>query len=218
MNIQPGESIVVTVRLHIQSFPAYEKGVKGQEDFIQISSSFFEQKISTMFFLHKRSTITSLVSGSGEPGVGISSISQNRSTVGYDTTIGSGGHVHAVPPAPGSGSGSGPDDHRQRKFIKTMKNNASFAAAASADKRSTDHIIDELNNAVKVRDTVIEKLQATITKLEEKHPSFHDIIRDRVELERITFEEKSQKVIETSKLYFILFQQCIEPTHMSIRY
>ena len=183
INIQPGQSVVVTVRLHISNFPAYDKGVRGQEDHIQVSSSFFEQKINTTIFLQKRPGTTSLLSSTAVS-------FQNRSVVGQDsmlsTTAGSGMQQHQPPP---------PDnEHKQRKFIKTMQNNASFAAAATAEKRSTDHVISELNSAVKLRDVTIEKLNATIVKLEQKHPNFHDIIRDRVELERISFEEKSQKV------------------------
>lgn len=178
INIHSGESVVVTVRLHITNFPAYEKGVRGLEDHIQISSSFFEQKISTTSFLHKRTGASILASS-------VTASHLNRSDNGDGNTVSN----TNMPPPP-----SGPADHKQRKFIKTMQNNASFAAAATAEKRSTDHIIDELNTAVKFRDATIEKLHVTINKLEEKHPDFHEIIRDRVELERITFEEKSQKV------------------------
>jgi hypothetical protein len=190
INMQPGQSVVVTVRLHINNFPAYEKGVRGQEDHIQVSSSFFEQKISTTVFLQKRPGTSSLLSSTAVS-------FQNRSVVGHDTTAGS--NV-GLPQPPG--------DHQQRKFIKTMKNNASFAAAASIEKRSTDHIIDELNSAVKLRDVTIEKLNATIVKLEQNHPNFHDIIRDRVELERISFEEKSQKVSHVYVFIMLLCNNC----------
>lgn len=185
INIQPGKSVVVTVRLHINNFPAYEKGVRGQEDHIQVSSSFFEQKISSMIFLQKRSGSSSLLASTAAS-------FQNRSVIGQDSSsvVGpsSTSAIQQPPPPPEE------DSHKHRKFIKTMKNNASFAAAANAEKRSTEHIIAELNSAVKLRDMTIEKLNATIVKLEQNHPNFHDIIRDRVELERISFEEKSQKV------------------------
>jgi hypothetical protein len=184
INIQPGQAVVVTVRLHVNHFPAYEKGVRGQEDTIQVSSSFFEQKISTMLFLHKRTGSASALALSST-----AASMHTKSTSGPDISNSSSGPVVMGPAASPS-----PDDHKQRKFIKTMQNNASFAAAATAEKRSTDHIIAELQSVIKSRDLVIEKLHGTIVKLEEKHPNFHDIIRDRVELERITFEEKSQKV------------------------
>jgi hypothetical protein len=56
VHLNPGQSIVVTVRLHIAHYPNYIKGVKGQSDSIQLSSAFFEQKIDATFFLHPRSS------------------------------------------------------------------------------------------------------------------------------------------------------------------
>ena len=187
VTIQPGQSVVVTVRLHINNFPAYEKGVRGQEDHIQVSSSFFEQKINVTFFLQKRSfSVSTGPSGSASPTLSF----QNKSTVVQDTTMTSNFSQSPTP-----------DSHKHRKFVKTMQNNTSIAAAAAAEKRSTDHIISELNSAIKFRDMTIEKLKSTVVKLEQNHPNFHEIIQDRVEIERISFEEKSQKVISVILCY-----------------
>ena len=51
VHLNPGQSIVITVRLHITHFPNYALGVRGQTDSIQISSTFFEQKVDVHFFL-----------------------------------------------------------------------------------------------------------------------------------------------------------------------
>ena len=54
LTLNPGQSIVVTVRLYVAHFPNYHKGVQGHEDFISIKSLYFEQKVDVTLFLHKR--------------------------------------------------------------------------------------------------------------------------------------------------------------------
>jgi hypothetical protein len=58
VNLSGGQSIVVSVRLFLAHYPNYGKGVKGQDDSIQIKSSYFEQKVDVSFFLHSRDTGT----------------------------------------------------------------------------------------------------------------------------------------------------------------
>lgn len=58
--LSPGQSIMVSVRLFVSHYSNYAKGVDGQKDAIQIKSPYFEQKISTIFFLKaKDSSISS---------------------------------------------------------------------------------------------------------------------------------------------------------------
>ena len=59
VNLSGGQSIVVSVRLFLAQYPNYNKGVKGQDDSIQIKSSYFEQKVDVSFFLHSRDAGTS---------------------------------------------------------------------------------------------------------------------------------------------------------------
>lgn len=59
INLAGGQSIVVTVRLYVSNFPNYAKGVRGHDDAIHIQSSFFEQKIDAVMYLHKRDTLPS---------------------------------------------------------------------------------------------------------------------------------------------------------------
>lgn len=54
VNLQGGQSIVVTVRLFLSHYPNYNRGVRGQEDTIHIKSAYFEQKVDVSFFLHSR--------------------------------------------------------------------------------------------------------------------------------------------------------------------
>lgn len=55
LTLNPGQSVVVTVRLYVAHFPNYNKGVQGHhEDFISIKSLYFEQKVDITLFLHKR--------------------------------------------------------------------------------------------------------------------------------------------------------------------
>lgn len=51
IHLEAGQSIVVSVRLHVTHFPNYALGVKGQSDSIHLSSSFFEQKVDVRFYL-----------------------------------------------------------------------------------------------------------------------------------------------------------------------
>ena len=59
VTLQAGQSIVVTVKLFLAHYPNFLKGSRGQDDHIQIKSSYFEQKVPLTFFLHSRDTPTS---------------------------------------------------------------------------------------------------------------------------------------------------------------
>lgn len=54
VHLNSGQSIIVTVRLHITHFPNHAGGVRGQTDTLQLSSSFFEQRVDVHFFLYAR--------------------------------------------------------------------------------------------------------------------------------------------------------------------
>jgi hypothetical protein len=58
VNLNGGQSIVVSVRLFLSHYPNYSKGVRGQDDTIHIKSSYFEQKVDVTFFLHSRDSVT----------------------------------------------------------------------------------------------------------------------------------------------------------------
>lgn len=53
IKLQSKQSIVVTIRLFLNYYPNIQKGSnQGQEDSIQIKSTYFDQKIPLQFFLH----------------------------------------------------------------------------------------------------------------------------------------------------------------------
>lgn len=58
INLNGGQSLVVSVRLFLSHYPNYSKGVRGQDDTIHIKSSYFEQKVDVTFFLHSRDSAT----------------------------------------------------------------------------------------------------------------------------------------------------------------
>lgn len=54
--------------------------------------------------------------------------------------------------------------------------------------------LGELQSQVHAKDLKIEQLESIIAQLESKYPSIQEIVRNRIEQERIVFEEKSEKV------------------------
>lgn len=53
--LNAGQSIVITVRLFLQHFPDFEKGVRGVSDTIHFKSSYFDQKMDITFYLQDKS-------------------------------------------------------------------------------------------------------------------------------------------------------------------
>lgn len=54
--------------------------------------------------------------------------------------------------------------------------------------------LHELQSQVHAKDLKISQLEAIISQLESKYPSMQEIVRNRIEQERVIFEEKSEKV------------------------
>ena len=57
-------------------------------------------------------------------------------------------------------------------------------------------LIETLNNVIKAKDVKITQLNETIGFLEAKYPNWQQIIKNRIDQERNTFEEKSDKVLQ----------------------
>jgi hypothetical protein len=117
VHLRPGQSIVVSIRTYIANYPKADKGLKGS-DFLLLVSSFFQQKIEISLML--RSTKDQKI----EPTESVSEVQ--------------------VP--------------------------------------SEDH------------NSTIGKVNSLIQSLGKDHPDFEIILEERVRLERMLFEEKSQKV------------------------
>ena len=55
IKLNSNQSCVVTVRLYLSSFPNSIRGTTGQDDYIHIKSSYFDQKLKTTFYLNNTS-------------------------------------------------------------------------------------------------------------------------------------------------------------------
>ena len=179
VHLSPNQSIVVTVRLFISSFPSHEPAHRGDaggtaavQDWVLLKSTFFDQKIPIELFLHssarvlerKRDTAVSFRSHSTSP------VARGRP----------GGNNQAIGRATSTASSSG--------GASSMR----MRAAGATD------LIEDLREQVAVRDHRIGELEGIIANLEAKHPSVQAIVRSKLEQEREKFEEKSQKVSSTA--------------------
>ena len=72
----------------------------------------------------------------------------------------------------------------------TAGSTSSVAAAGGVNS------LAELQSQVYARDTRISQLESIISQLESKYPSLKEIVRNRVEQERLIFEEKSEKALD----------------------
>ena len=72
---------------------------------------------------------------------------------------------------------------------------AAAAAAAAADISDTSSSnVNELETRLSAKDRTIEQLECIIKQLESKFPSIQEVVRNRIEQERLVFEDKSVKV------------------------
>ena len=69
-----------------------------------------------------------------------------------------------------------------------------YEAALSGVPKDAYETISELQGQLKARDSKIKHMEEAISQLESKFPSLQEIVRSRVEQERLVFEEKSEKV------------------------
>lgn len=54
--------------------------------------------------------------------------------------------------------------------------------------------IKDLERQLSVKNKTIQQLESIVTELESKFPSIKEVVRNRVDQERMNFEEKSEKV------------------------
>jgi hypothetical protein len=121
VQLRPGQSIVVSIRIYLSNYPKVEKGLKGP-DYLLLVSSFFQQKIEILL----------------------------------------------IP--------------------RSSKDSKNESIASELRANSDNH-----NSTIGNRNSLIHSLG-------NDHPDFEKILEERIELERLLFEEKSQKV-PGSKLY-----------------
>ncbi len=61
MTLAPGQSMSVSLKLRVNSFPNRQKGEQGQRDILHIKTTFFDQKIPVVFYL-KSAQLSSAIS------------------------------------------------------------------------------------------------------------------------------------------------------------
>ena len=66
-------------------------------------------------------------------------------------------------------------------------------ARAQSQTQPVDTLMD-LRTQITAKDHRIQELENIIGRLESKHPNLQEIIHSRLEMERLVFEEKSEKV------------------------
>jgi septal ring factor EnvC (AmiA/AmiB activator) len=62
------------------------------------------------------------------------------------------------------------------------------------DLDSSSSKIKDLERQLSVKGETVQKLENIITQLESRFPSVQEVVRNRLEQERMSFEEKSEKV------------------------
>jgi hypothetical protein len=66
------------------------------------------------------------------------------------------------------------------------------------DLDSSSSKIKDLERQLSVKGETVQKLENIITQLESRFPSVQEVVRNRLEQERMSFEEKSEKVSHLS--------------------
>lgn len=65
--VQPGQSVVLTVKLRVDRFPNVARGQRGQRDHIFLTSPVFEQRLDSTFYLRPRDGAQSRPQGGTAP-------------------------------------------------------------------------------------------------------------------------------------------------------
>lgn len=85
VTLAPRQSISITVRLLMHTFPDPKKALHGQSDSIHIKSDYFDQKVPVEFFMHQRSVTSRSPSPSERATAKVSSVA-DRSKRGSTST------------------------------------------------------------------------------------------------------------------------------------
>jgi hypothetical protein len=161
VNLSPGQSIVITIRLFLNHNPDLSEGASHHEDSIIVRSSYFEHLINVSYSLHGRETGTS-ASNSMSPSLRSRTAAMRKS--------------NSRSPSP-------------RVVSKSQK---------VEDLDSSSSKIKDLERQLSVKGETVQKLENIITQLESRFPSVQEVVRNRLEQERMSFEEKSEKVSHLS--------------------
>lgn len=163
-----GQSIVLTIRLFLAHYPNSLKGFRGQEDHIQVKSSYFEQKIPLTFFLYSKE---------------VTPIARSRS------------HSPAAREQQQHYQGREEDSNEIFTPASASGRARSTGSSSKRDTSRSEDLIQKMNLIIRGKDERIQQLQETVGFLEAKYPNWQQIIHNRIEQERNSFEEKSEKVL-----------------------
>jgi hypothetical protein len=173
VNLSPGQSIVITVRLFLNHNPTLSDGTNGHDDIITVKSSYFEHVVNVSFFLSNRDSSINLSTRQ--------SISPSlRTRVANQTN-----------PTRSRSPNSNPLQQSQTERLNI----------------STNKTI-ELEKQLSAKSRTIQQLEGIITQLESKYPSVQEVVRNRIEQERLNFEEKSEKVSDNVLQYSAISFSC----------
>ena len=161
VNLSPGQSIVITVRLFLNHNPSYSEGTNSHDDTILIKSSYFEHQLVVSFSLNNKDTgVNMRQSMSMSTSTSMSPSLRNR--VASNTS-------RSISPS-------------TRMTQQNAENNASISK------------IKDLEKQLSAKCKTVQQLEVIVSQLESKYPSVQEVVRNRVEQERLSFEEKSEKV------------------------
>lgn len=93
---------------------------------------------------------------------------------------------------------------KSRHASPTISSGASVRNSREMTSEPVDDPIMELSRQLKLKDKKIKQLEEIVGELENKYPSLQQIVKNRVEQERLVFEEKSIKVNCHQGYYVIL--------------
>lgn len=178
VHLGPSQSIVLTVKVTL----SHQQNLKSSDQYVQIKSIFFDQKIPVQVSLAQtdrdvhRSRSPSPSGRLYESQMGSSPVSSSK-------------HNH---------SGFEEGSSRMKSGIATGRNSTlevSRSRSNSPSKtREGTHMLRELHLQLEAKNDKIKRLEEMVGQLESSHPNFDNILRMKLDEQKKSFEEKSAKV------------------------
>lgn len=179
VHLGPSQSIVLTVKVTL----SHQQNLKSSDQYVQIKSIFFDQKIPVQVSLAQtdrdthRSRSPSPSGRLYESQMGSSPVSSKNNHSGFE-----------------EGSGSS----RMKSGIATGRNSTlevSRSRSSSPSKtREGAHMVRELHLQLEAKNDKIKRLEEMVGQLESSNPNFDNILRMKLDEQKKSFEEKSAKV------------------------
>lgn len=142
------------MRLFLSHYPNFLKGSKGQDDHIQLKSSYFEQKVPLTFFLHSRDT---------------------------PTTASTSGRARSLSPSVRSDSEDGLGRSLLKTRANSANRGRGHGHGHVSSRHEEQELIETLTAVIKGKDEKLRHLEETIGHLEAKYPNWQQIIQNRID-------------------------------------